>query len=85
MLMMQIKEDITIYVPWGENGALIPQHLRAGSWLNIEDVNDIYGIAEEEFKETYSQCDRHGVFYDDSLRMAFEQGEYAKADEREAE
>lgn len=51
---IQIDRDITIQVPWGENGALIPQNLQAGSYLNISNMDDVYGIAEEEFAETYN-------------------------------
>ena len=80
---LQIHEDITIYVPWGENGALVPQHLRAGSYLNITDVNDIYGIAEQEFYETYAPCDEKGIFRDPKLREAFEQAEFAPEDSKE--
>ena len=70
-------------VPWGENGALVPQHLRAGSYLNITDVNDIYGIAEQEFYETYAPCDEKGIFRDPKLREAFEQAEFAPEDSKE--
>lgn len=50
---VRISEDIAIMVPWGENGALIPQNLEAGSVLNVTNLDDIYGIAEIEFSETY--------------------------------
>ncbi len=83
IVAMQIHEDITIYVPWGENGALIPQNLRAGSYLNVTDVNDIYGIAENEFYETYAPCDKEGVFQDAKLRERFEQAEFAPSDVKE--
>lgn len=80
---MQIHEDITIYVPWGGDGSLIPQHLRAGSYLNITDTNDIYGIAEQEFYETYAPCNIKGIFLDPKLREAFEQAEFAREDIKE--
>lgn len=51
---IRIAEDITIMVPWGENGALIPQNLEAGAVLNVTNLDDIYGIAEIEFSETYA-------------------------------
>ena len=51
---VRIAEDITIMVPWGENGALIPQNLEAGAVLNVTNPWDIYGIAEIEFAETYA-------------------------------
>ena len=50
---IQIPQDLTIYVPWGENGSLVPQNLKAGSYLNITNPKDVYGIAQEEFQETY--------------------------------
>ena len=45
----EIPEAITIMSPWGEK-----QHLAAGSFLNITNPGDIYGIAAPEFNETYS-------------------------------
>lgn len=51
---IQVDRDIAIMVPWGENGALIPQTIDAGGWLNVTDPNDVYGIAAEEFAETYA-------------------------------
>jgi hypothetical protein len=50
---MQVQDGVTIQVPWGENGSLIPQTIKAGGYLNITDMDDVYGIAEEEFNETY--------------------------------
>lgn len=50
---MQIDEDIIIFVPWGKDGAFIKQSIEAGGFLNITNTDDIYGIAEAEFKETY--------------------------------
>ena len=47
---IQIDEDITFTAPWGE-----AQYLQAGSFLNITDPEDIYGIAYEEFMQTYSR------------------------------
>lgn len=46
---IQIQEDIAVYVSWGENGSLIMQYLESGAYLNITDMEDVYGIAEEEF------------------------------------
>lgn len=50
---MQVKEDIAVMVPWGENGADIPLTIDAGGYLNVTNPDDIYGIAETEFNETY--------------------------------
>ena len=70
---VQVKEDITIYVPWGEGGALIPMNIIGGGYLVITDPKDIYGIQEEEFKNTYAACNSKGIFYDKSLQKAFGQ------------
>lgn len=51
---VRISEDISIMVPWGKDGALVPQNLEAGAVLNITNMNDIYGIAKDEFAETYA-------------------------------
>lgn len=51
---VRVTDDITIIVPWGKDGELIPQYLEAGSVLNITTPYDIYGIAEIEFSETYA-------------------------------
>ncbi len=73
IVAMQIHEDIAIMVPWGENRSLIPQKLRAGSFLNITDIDSIYGIGEQEFYDTYAKCDENGIFEDKELRIAFGQ------------
>lgn len=49
-------EDIMILVPWGKDGALVEQTIDAGGWLNITDPDNIYGIADIEFRETYAVC-----------------------------
>ena len=49
---MQINEDISFMAPWGEE-----QVIKAGSFLNVTDYDDIYGIAREEFIKTYSFVD----------------------------
>lgn len=45
---LEINEDIEFKAPWGEK-----QTIFSGGYLNITDPKDIYGINEEEFKETY--------------------------------
>lgn len=49
----RLTEDTTFMKPWGEGGALVPQHIAAGGWANVTDPADVYGIAEDEFAETY--------------------------------
>jgi len=50
---IQADDDVAFMVPWGENGALVPLTIDRDSWLNITDAEDIYGVAIEEFRETY--------------------------------
>lgn len=42
--------DITIEAPWGDE-----QFIAVGGVLNITNLNDIYGIAEDEFLTTYKE------------------------------
>ena len=65
---IQIHEDITVTASWGEE-----QNIKANGYLNISNLEDIYGIQEEEFKETYAPCDENGIFEDRDLRIAFGQ------------
>ncbi len=44
----QMKYDMTIIAPWGEE-----QVFKKGAYLNVTDVNDLYGVAEQEFNDTY--------------------------------
>lgn len=46
--MIEIDENISFIAPWGEI-----MNLQAGAWLNIDDMNKIYGINPKEFYETY--------------------------------
>ena len=50
---MCVSENIALSVPWGENGAPVTQYIKEGGWLNITNRNDVYGVAEQEFAETY--------------------------------
>lgn len=49
----KLNKDTVFMVPWGENGAMVEQKILAGGWANITDPSDVYGIAAEEFAETY--------------------------------
>lgn len=66
--VVQVPEDITIITSWGEE-----QNIKAGGFLNISNIEDIYGIQKEEFFETYAACDKNGIFVDEKLRIAFSQ------------
>lgn len=78
---IQIPDEISFDVPWGENGAPVEMTIKAGGYLNITDFSDIYGIQEEEFNNTYAPCNEQGIFEDRALRIAFEQ----ESDDPEAE
>ena len=56
MEFVQIHEDIELMAPWGE-----VQNLKACSFINISNENDIYGISYEEFIETYSFIDNNDI------------------------
>lgn len=47
---IEIPNDIEILASWGEK-----QFLKSGSFLNISNKKDIYGIAREEFLKTYTR------------------------------
>lgn len=46
---IQIDKDISFNASWGL------QNIKAGGYLNISDQNDIYGIAKQEFEQTYKK------------------------------
>lgn len=47
---VEIPDNIEILASWGEK-----QFLKKGSFLNISNYEDIYGIAKEEFLKTYTR------------------------------
>ncbi len=54
---IQISENISFICSWGE-----AQNMRAGSFISITSLDDIYGIAEQEFYDTYKECTDDGNF-----------------------
>ena len=50
---MRVQEDVAVMVPWGKNGKDIMMTVDKGGYLNITDRDDVYGIAENEFNDTY--------------------------------
>lgn len=54
---LELVEDTSLVAPWNE-----VQFIAAGGLLNVTDLNDIYGIAREEFFSTYAECDEQGNF-----------------------
>lgn len=51
---IKTDKDIAILPPWEPEGSTNYQHLKAGSYINITNPNDMYGIEPEKFKETYA-------------------------------
>ena len=56
---VQAGDNISFRAPWGEI-----QKIRRGGFLNITKKNDIYGIAREEFEETYQVQEMVGTDVD---------------------
>lgn len=54
---IETDRDIAVMVPWGKDGALVPQIIDKGGFLNIDDPKAVYGIARDEFFETYMVSD----------------------------
>lgn len=52
---IRIPENIVIQAPWGE-----AEYIRAGGYLIMADVNDIYGVSEEEFLTSYERVSSFG-------------------------
>ena len=50
---LKIKENIAIHFGHGKEGELVSQSIDEGGYLNITDIDNIFGIAELEFDETY--------------------------------
>lgn len=56
-LFLRIDDNIVIYIHQGEGKADILEYLKEGSFLNIQNPDDIYGIAGDEFQSTYRVTD----------------------------
>lgn len=67
-VFVQVNENISFVAPWGEK-----MNIAKGGYLNITNADDIYGIQQDEFNETYAECDKNGKFKDDKLNYRFEQ------------
>lgn len=57
---IQIDDDISFVAPWGEQ-----MHIKKGGYLNITNINDIYGVQKQEFETTYKECDEYGDFLEE--------------------
>lgn len=51
---VQVDKNVAVMCPWGENGRLIPQTVDAGGYLTSASADDCYGIAADEFANTYA-------------------------------
>ena len=58
---IQILEEITFDVPWGKNGAPIPMTVKEDGYLNITNLNHIYGIQKSAFENTYAKCNEKRI------------------------
>lgn len=57
-----LKDDLSFPAPWGEQ-----MNIKAGGVLNISNLDDIYGIQKEEFKDTYKRCDKDGNIFNPAV------------------
>ncbi len=57
---IQISDNISFVAPWGEQ-----MHIKKGGYLNITNLDDIYGVQKEEFESTYKECDERGDFLEE--------------------
>lgn len=53
VITMKLEDDIAFNAPWGEE-----MKIQAGGYLIINGKDDIYGIQEVSFNETYRMTDR---------------------------
>lgn len=56
-LFLRIDDNVVMYIHQGEGKADILEYLKGGSFLNIQNPDDIYGIAGDEFKSAYRITD----------------------------
>lgn len=47
---VQISQDVDIMASWGK-----VEHVKKGGFLNVTDLDNIYGVAEHEFYQTYQK------------------------------
>ena len=70
---LQVPEDINIAVPQGECGEMITQNLPRGSWLNITNPNEIYGLSNEEFYRMYEMVPEQEITAQQDVDEVLEQ------------
>lgn len=54
---LELSEDVSFVCSWDEE-----QFIAAGGMVNVSNLDDIYGIAKDEFYSTYKKCDAEGNF-----------------------
>ena len=54
-LFFQTNEDLTFEAPWGT------QTILAEGYIRVDNLNDIYGNAKDEFEANYKECNPEGV------------------------
>ena len=54
---IEATETLVFVCSWGEE-----QTINAGGFINVTCLDDIYGIAHQEFFDTYKECDKQGQF-----------------------
>ena len=54
---LELDEDTKFICSWDEE-----QFIAKGGFVNVSDLSDIYGIARDEFFDTYKECDAEGNF-----------------------
>lgn len=52
--LIEIEENIEFDAPWGEK-----MKIQSGGFLNIDDMNGIYGINPDEFKQTHIKAPKN--------------------------
>jgi hypothetical protein len=56
-LFLRIDDNVVMYIHQGEGKADILEYLKGGSFLNIQNPDDIYGVAGDEFQSAYRITD----------------------------
>lgn len=69
---MTLGENVMFKAPWGEQ-----MMIKKGGVLNVTNMDDIYGIQQAEFQETYAPCDKDGNFSRQSLRKLLREAQTA--------
>ena len=77
--LVQIHENISFDAPWGGT-----MDIQAGGWLNIDDMNGVYGINPEEFNETHLAYTERDINYEslktEVFKVRLEMCDSAKTD-----